>query len=475
MTSPNFNKARATTLLRHNPIKLLLLQSSINLIACLAACLATRIYITADSDRLTLMVVISGFFIVSSGLVVLQSMRAMKSYKQEIEKAAALLLSIFKHSEIEERSLSNKSLIEIADECSIVSENQRQAAQLIADFSSDLLLSLTDDLKIVELNASASRQWQQARLNLIGLPFEKLIVEADRVAMHSYFQLAKESDQINSFECRMQIGNGKIIDVLWTIEYSKSMSAFYCIGKDVSAEKEIQRLRAEITAMVSHDLRAPVSGLSFFLEGLMRGELGNLNENGRAQVGRNRQNVEQMLRLINQLLDAEKLESGEIKMDVKIVPVDSIVESASSLLGDFAEQKGVRIRYAESGTLVHADFDRSVQILSNLLSNAIKFSPKDGEVVINGKADGKDVHLQVMDEGPGVPASLRSDLFQRFKAQNQGAEQIVKSSGLGLYLAKNLATMQDGDIGLANEERKGSCFWFQLKQASEDELPGYLD
>ena len=474
MTSLPTN-SKGDTLLQRNPMVLPVCLLLLNTTFLVGLCFAVRFWISDDSQKLMMMVAIIAFFVLSTGGLILHCLSLLRDSVVSVETASAALLSVL--PAVDQGSIS--SITSIANACANEIENLRYASQLIADYSSDLLFSITEDLKIIELNASAQRALSAQKVTLIGTSFLSIVSAADQHNTKTYFEkVSKESshgESPASLECQLQLGEGKLIDVRWTIEWSRSMKAFYCIGEDITVEKEIQRLRAEITAMVSHDLRAPVSSLSFFIDNLLTGDYGVLNEKGRVQVARSRSNVGQLLRLTDQLLDAEKLESGEMRLDVKIVPVSGILESAVQLLQDLAEQKNLKIKFPESETLVHADFDRSVQILSNLLSNAIKFSPNDNHIEISENLHAGQVIIAVRDHGPGIAVERRDELFKRFKSWD-GGDKIVQSSGLGLYLAKKLAELQGGNLSFDTpSESTGSVFLFTMKQASEDELPGYLD
>ncbi len=477
MTSLPTNSKNGASHLQHNPMVLPVCLLVLNTIFLVGLSLVVRFWIPDESHKLTMMIAIAVYFVLSEGGLVLHAWNLFRARVVPVETAMAALISSLP-ADKQSAELKGGSIGAIAEACSNEIENLRYASQLIADYSTEILFSLTEELSIVEVNASAQRALNLGAINLIGAPFLQFVLSSDHAAVKAYFEKQKTVLEENKvpLECRMNAGQDKVIDVLFTVEWSISKQTFYCIGVDVTAEKEIQRLRAEITAMVSHDLRAPVSALSFFVEDLLSGDYGQLNDKGRLQVSRSRDNVARLLRLINQLLDAEKVESGEIKPDIKIVPVSEIILSTTQLLQPLADSKHLAINFSESATLVHADFDRSVQILANLLSNAIKFSPESTRIQIR-EVVGKDfVRIEVQDQGPGVPPAHRDELFQRFKSWSVEGTT-VQSSGLGLYLAKKLAELQSGELGFepAPGDAPGSTFFFTMRIANEDELPGYLD
>lgn len=475
MTAPSTNSKTDDTLFQHNPLVLPVCLLLINAAFLVALSIAVHAWIS-DEHKLTMMLAIIAYFSLSTVLMIVHCIRLFRAIELPVESACATLIAAMPAERASE--LKGTALTAIAEQCSTELENLRYASQLIADYSSDLLFSLNEHLSIVELNASAQRALHSSKINLIGASFMDLVLPADRNALKVYFEKLihqAQDDSLVPAEFRLQVNAEQLIDIRLTVEFSKSMRTLYCIGQDVTAEKEIQRLRSEITSMVSHDLRAPVSSLSFFIENLLSGDYGLLNDKGRLQVSRSRENVAQLLRLINQLLDAEKLDAGEIKLDIKIVPVSEIVDTATKLLLGLAEQKHVQLVIPECETLVHADFDRSVQILSNLLSNAIKFSPENARIEITELRESSTTKILVRDYGPGIPFDHQGELFQRFKSWTIDSAS-APSSGLGLYLARKLSELQSGSLDFETPtDSKGSIFLFSMNVASESDLPGYID
>lgn len=389
----------------------------------------------------------------------------------ERELALSKLMSVLDTQSSSQSEKVQLSLIEVADQLVEQVENLRQGQRAIVDFSKELICALDSNLRIIDINTNAERMWLYPNSSVIGASIMDLLVASDRERSLAYFSTLKKETLAPLINRVIDI-NGKMLDFSWSVEWSASRSTYYCVATDITAEKEIERLRAEITSMVSHDLRAPISSLSYFVDGLIEGEFGSLNETGRKQILKLRENLQQVLRLINQLLDAENLESGTMVAEVKVVPASAILESSINLLQSLSEQKSISIQSAESDELVFADFDRIIQVLNNLLSNAIKFSPAGSMIQINVSEDAGFVKFEVIDQGVGIAAENCELIFDRFKTLYH---QSSSSHGLGLYISKKLVELQGGSIGVQSTIGAGSTFWFALKQATEADLPGYLE
>ena len=399
--------------------------------------------------------------------------KSINSNLQSEENARATLLSSLSKVEADPAKLADISLEKIAAEVVREIEELKQAERAIVDFSPEIVCSLNERAEIIEINANAESIWQHANMSLIGASIVKLAHSSDASALEHYLHECKTGKEQKPLDCRFLSATGRYIDIAVQAEWSASGQRFYCVATDISAKKEIERLKAEISSMVSHDLRAPVSALSFFLEGLLGGEFGTLTEGGRAQVLRLKDSMEQVLRLINQLLDAEKLEAGGINVEIKVVPVSAVIETSTSILAPLTKQKQLSIDAAETDELVFADFDRMVQVFSNLLSNAIKWSPEGSQIKIKVSSDNEMVKVEVADQGPGIPVDRWSMIFERFKTVD--SKSSASGAGLGLYISKTLIELQNGQMGVYSVPGKGASFWFSLKRASEKDLPGYLD
>lgn len=394
-----------------------------------------------------------------------------KKQLDETNLVSSRLLSVLDRHDKPEQQFLGQPLLEISNQIVLLVQNLKQGQRAIVDFSRELICVLDADLRITDINVNAEKIWLHQNASIIGACIIDLVAASDKERSRSYFVSAR-NETLAPLENRVTNQDGRTLDFSWVVEWSASKSAYFCVVTDISAEKEIERLRAEITSMVSHDLRAPISSLSYFVDGLIAGEFGALNETGRKQVSKLKDSLQQVLRLINQLLDAENLESGTMQVEMKVVPASSIVEASQALLQSLAAQKSVSVSCDESDELMFADFDRTVQVLNNLLSNAIRFSPENSQIKIRIFESLGAVRFEVIDQGPGLSAENCSKIFERFKTLEH---QSSSSHGLGLYISKKLLELQGGSMGVQSTPGKGAKFWFELKQATEDDLPGYLD
>jgi signal transduction histidine kinase len=230
--------------------------------------------------------------------------------------------------------------------------------------------------------------------------------------------------------------------------------------------KRLERLKDEFVSTVSHELRTPLTSIAASL-GLLRGKAaGILSEPVARLLEIAHNNSQRLVRLVNDILDIEKLESGQSVFDFKQVEVRSLVKQTVESIRGFAEGHRVKIRIEAAVAVndVRADTDRLAQVVTNLLSNAIKFSPPDSEVVVSVEQETRadTVRITVRDHGDGIPAGFKTRIFERF-AQADGTNARRKGgTGLGLSIAKQIVDRLCGQIGFADASGGGTTFHLEL-------------
>lgn len=234
---------------------------------------------------------------------------------------------------------------------------------------------------------------------------------------------------------------------------------------DLSSRQELERLKREFIAMVSHDLRGPLNSISVFLELLEKGNLFEVSD-VRQRAARANANARNLVRLVSDLLDIEKIESGNITLSRGPVEVWDLVEEVLEALAPVAEAKNLQLYNECSEAIVFCDKERIRQVLTNLVSNAIKFSDAAKCIFVTCLKRDELVEVSVKDEGCGVSPSEQSELFKRF-AQGQAGKNLSQGCGLGLAICRTLVEQHGGQVGLESDGRTGSRFWFTLPAWSD--------
>jgi signal transduction histidine kinase len=174
-----------------------------------------------------------------------------------------------------------------------------------------------------------------------------------------------------------------------------------------------------------------------------------------------------MIRLINDVLDVERIESGKVKMNKCICNVADLITNAANVMQTMAEKFGVILSTSPLSMNVWADSDRIIQTLTNLLSNAIKFSPAGATIWLSAAQEGDRILFQVKDQGRGIPADKLETIFERFQQVDASDSRNQDGTGLGLAICRNIVQQHGGQIWVESTLGEGSTFYFTLPVESE--------
>ena len=234
--------------------------------------------------------------------------------------------------------------------------------------------------------------------------------------------------------------------------------------RDITQRKHIDRIKSEFISTVSHELRTPLTSIRGSL-GLVRGGAsGEIPEKAEALIEIAYNNCERLIPLINDILDMEKIASGEVSFDMKIHSVQALVEQALEANAAYGEQLGIRFILTNEPVdyMVKIDAARFLQVMSNLLSNAAKFSPEDGHVDITIGLNNDFVRVSVTDQGQGIPVEFQDHVFEKFSQADASDTRTKGGTGLGLNISKTIIENMHGHIGFETDLGKGTAFFFDL-------------
>jgi len=265
----------------------------------------------------------------------------------------------------------------------------------------------------------------------------------------------------------------------WTltplVDEEENVTSVVLQGRDITHQRESERMRSEFTSTLSHELRTPLTSILGSLQLLRSGVLGELDKDQDEITEIAERNGQRLLDLINEVLDIEKIESGRVVLVPETVEVDEFVPDSVRLNQGFADRFTVALKMIGEvpKVKVRGDRKRLMQIMTNLLSNAAKFSPPNETVEVRCTVKDGRVRLVVADRGPGISDAFRSKIFGRFAQADSTDSRIKGGTGLGLAICKRLIEMMQGRIGFSPREGGGTEFWFELPvMRAEDEETG---
>lgn len=235
---------------------------------------------------------------------------------------------------------------------------------------------------------------------------------------------------------------------------------------DATEWKEAEQAKRAFISIVSHELRTPLASIRGSLGLVAGGAVGALPDKVKRLIDIAANNCERLTRLINDILDIEKIESERMVFDVQPHDLGDLLMQAVEANRGYGVARSIRITADFAGPApVHADEDRIAQVMANLISNAIKFSPDGGEITVAMAAANGTVRVSVIDRGPGIPEAFRARIFQRFTQADNSDTRARGGTGLGLAISKAIVERLGGRIGFVTELGVGTTFFFELPLA----------
>jgi PAS domain S-box-containing protein len=284
--------------------------------------------------------------------------------------------------------------------------------------------------------------------------------------------LAGEIDRYR-MEKRCYHKSGRVIWTLLSVSLVRDRGGqpgyFVAQIQDISEHREMERLKNEFVSVVSHELRTPLTSIRGSL-GLMLGTMSSaLPGNATRLLEIAHTNCERLIVLINDILDIDKIASGNMRFDMQRKPVAALVHKAAQATEPYAQRFNVRIdvQSAIEAAWIVVDENRFTQVLSNLLSNASKFSPPNSVVTVSVRTAQGRARVSVIDRGHGIPEDFRPRIFERFSQADSSISRSAGGTGLGLHISRQIVERMNGAIGFATEVGRGTTFWVEFPLARE--------
>jgi PAS domain S-box-containing protein len=358
-------------------------------------------------------------------------------------------------------------------------ERRREAEERrrLIETSLDLILVVDRRGKMLRVSPSATAILGYNPDELIGRNAIDFVYPEDLQLIRDEMRRARQGHLVRSFATRYVHKNGKIVTLEWSGVWSEPEQRHFFIGRDVTEQKRIMRMKDEFIATVSHELRTPVTTIAGPLALLAAGAGGILPNAARRLVEMAQANSKRLARLVNEILDIEKIESGKMPFDFERVDVKPLVEQAIEANRPLAEEFGVPVRLeAEAHDIaICTDADRLMQVLMNLLSNAVKFSPRGTEAVVSIEPRSDEVRIAVRDCGPGIPDDFKTLVFEKFAQVEANNARKKGGTCLGLSIVKQTMIRLGGRVDFESAPGGGTIFYVDVPcwnaEAEDDEPP----
>jgi signal transduction histidine kinase len=234
--------------------------------------------------------------------------------------------------------------------------------------------------------------------------------------------------------------------------------------------RELSAMKEEFLALTTHDLRSPLTVISGVINFFTSGRLGDITPEQKNMVAMMERNTQNLIELVNDLLDASKIESGTMRLDAATIELRGLVSELQEQMQPLAHEKEIALDedVPEDLPELRADRAKLRRILVNLVSNALKFTPKGGRVRLGAAREGSFVRVSVTDTGVGIAREDLHDIFDKYAQARSRATRSEKGTGLGLYITRQLVELHGGKISVQSEVGRGSTFSFTIPVAGSD-------
>ncbi len=354
----------------------------------------------------------------------------------------------------------------------------------ITDSVNEALLLVSKDQRILDLNKQFEKIFEVPPNNILNQHlgdiqtlFNQIFVESDE--LFELF-LASSADNIEEYS--------KLVKQNWPqrrelLLYSTPISddigflGRLFVFRDVTKEREVDRMKTEFVSLVSHELRTPLTSIKGYTELVLDGDAGEIDEEVEEYLGIVYKNAERLVALVNDLLDISRIESGRVQLNIEPVDLNEIVETVTATMQHSIQDKQqiLEVQIDPAATGVMGDKSKLIQVLTNYVSNAYKYTQPGGHIRILINQQGDFASVSVSDDGFGISPEDQEHLFTRFYRVDNSMTREVGGTGLGLSIVKQLIGVMGGEVGVESKLGKGSNFWFTVPLESKTEPSQFKD
>ena len=416
-------------------------------------------------------------------LAVTRDITARKQAEVEKQHTEAILRK--SKEELENRVVERTSeLVQINERLQLELEERQQAQSKLRDsqaqfagfveIADDAFVSIDSDRHITLFNQGAEKVFGYSASEAVGQTLDLLIpkhlVEAHR---HHVDDFDKSPHKSRKMAERREIYGRRKDGSEFPAEASISKlklgeKTFYTVYlQDVSHRRQIERMKNEFVSVVSHELRTPLTSIHGSLGMLATDLIEASSEDGKRLLQIATDSTERLVRMINDILDIERIESGKVRMCLSICQLGDLLAQAVDIIQPLADKAQVKISIENSPIQIKADSDRIIQTLTNLLSNAIRFSSLGETVWLTACEQDSQVLFAVKDTGSGIPEDKLESIFERFQQVDSSDSRNHEGTGLGLAICRSIIELHGGKIWVESVVGVGSTFYFTLPLLQE--------
>jgi len=380
---------------------------------------------------------------------------------------------------ISQGDLNKRAAIASNDEVGVLARSFNQMAdnlvrekefpEMIIRSMGDCLIAINPAFKMIKANQAALDLLEYQTDELLNQSVEKIfepevrpLVENKKFSELFKFGFSKDVEinfisktgrkiPVSISAAAMQDKKGKIMGIVF-------------VAKDMRIYKEVDRAKSEFIAIAAHQLRTPLSIVKWTFRMLLDRDFGTLNKDQDKVLGDGSGVVENMIKLVSDLLDVARIEEGRFSLKIIPVKIDKILQEIADAYKPKLDEKKMELKIITRGILPNIELDANkIRLaLENIIDNAIKYSPAESIIAAEIEASNRNVEIRIKDSGIGIPVGEQNKIFSKFFRSKNAVRKETMGSGLGLYIVKNIVEMHGGTVRFFSEEDKGTVFYINL-------------
>ncbi|MGD1859522.1 MAG: ATP-binding protein [Leptolyngbyaceae cyanobacterium] len=382
------------------------------------------------------------------------------------------------HREIQDRQQVEAALRQSEEQLRLITNNL------------PVLIAYVDRQQRYRFNNQTYEHWfGQSPTEIYGQSINAVMGATYYRTIQTYIKTALSGNQV-TYESELTLKDGRCHSV--SVTYIPHVEAtdtavpqirgFFALTTDISDRKAIERMKDEFIAVVSHELRTPLTSIHGSLKLMATGRLGHLSTEGQQMLEVADENTDRLVRLVNNVLDLQRIESGEVTMEAQVCDAADLIEQGVEAMRAIAQEHNIELQTQADAISIWADPDYIVQTLTNLIGNAIKFSHPGDVIQLAVRSNFEPIlpsHLSdtvlhrhravpamalfcVQDSGQGIPADKLNSVFERFQQVDSSDSRKKGGTGLGLAICRKIVEQHGGQIWAESQLGVGSCFYFTV-------------
>lgn len=346
---------------------------------------------------------------------------------------------------------------QIYDASIMIAETRRRESAIL-NGASHLICTIDSRLRISIVGDGCLKLWGYTTDELLG---RSILTIVDQVSLDTtregFEKLQSHQDSEMELEARVCLRDGSLMDTMWSVNWSASKRSYYCVVRDVTELRSIEKRRQYLLSMAGHDLRAPLTAIGVNFNLISEGAKGKISEHMAGEIGHMEQTLLRMIDFVNQLLDLEKLEANAGPLDLGAISASDVCESARESLQFLCDQRRVKIGEPSGAALICGDEILVEKAINNLLSSAVKLAPPSSLLRVRVTIESGMGFVRVDVPGVAITIDARDQIFDKQRLSSPVGRDI----GLGLALVKAVADMHGGQVGIDSQDEQLKL-WFAL-------------